>query len=185
MDGCKAGKIIPCWCWKCHHIQVSIAELNRGEIYHEKVSAVQCASVVKKMLFPSSQSTPEYSKITQLFIHVSFSEENFSCQNRENKCMPWGKSTPSLSNHPDNLGKKRQCFRDKMVHTFPAREAPLFQVSAALALTWCLKVAPWWETAGNYQSHRHLRPPMNFFLEIPSLEKDVPVSAKNKAYIWK
>lgn len=34
-----------------------------------------------------------------------------------------GEEHPSLSNLPVNLGKKPQCFRDEMLHTFPARKA--------------------------------------------------------------
>lgn len=53
-----------------------------------------------------------------------------------------GEEHPSLSSLPVNLGKKPQCFRDKMLHSQPERHT-LLQVSAALTLRWCLKIAPW------------------------------------------
>lgn len=182
MDGYEAGKIIPCCCWKCHNIQVSAAGLNRGEIYPDKVSAVQCASMVKHMLFPFCQSTLENSKITHLCPHFLQWGKLFMWRQGKAMCAKGKESTPSLSNHPNNPRKNHNVL-DKMLHTFPNRKAHSVSGVWSTHLNTVPGNCTLVSNRRELPAHGHLGPPMNFFLVIPSLEKDAPVPSKNKGYI--
>lgn len=104
LDDHEAGKLLPCWCEKWHSTEISIGELNKGVTHHDEVSAVQCALVVKQILFPvrvlwRTEKLPSYG-------HASFGRENFWLLHvKTGEGNTSHGNTPSLSNNQNSLGE--------------------------------------------------------------------------------